>query len=111
MLKSLLQHIANYRHYYLWPVIGEFVVLGSFKNASWLNHGKPILDDPNAIAAYGIQSWPVLLALFWTAVYSAFLNNSLTQDQYAKITPLGQFVDNLPEIVIFLAILAHYHFQ
>lgn len=111
MFKALINHISNNRHFYLWPVIGVVAALGSMKSASWLGNGKPVLDDPHAIAAYGIACWPVFCSLFWTACYSMFLNNSLTKEQYAVASPASQFVDNQPELIVFLAILLHLHFS
>jgi hypothetical protein len=104
-IRGLVAHLNRNQHFYFWPFIGVVMILFSFDMAAYVSHGKPILDDVNALAGYSLKAWPILLSMIFAAVWSQVNSNSLTREEYAVARPLSQLVDNLPEIIIFLASL------
>lgn len=108
-MNKIFEHIAKYRYVYLWPALATLWLYGSGKLAAWLNHGRALLDDPSAIYGYAFIVVPVINALFITSLYSAFLNNSLTRDEYTKAPWQSQIADNAPELIVFIACLWFFH--
>lgn len=101
--------IINQFRYLFWPVLAIIWIFASGKAAAWFNNGRPLLDDPSAIYGYAFLVVPVINALFITSLYSSFLNNSLTREEYANATPGGKAADNAPELIVFLACLWFFH--
>lgn len=99
-MKSFFDHVAKYRYVYIWPALAVLWLYGSGLVAQWLNHGMPLRDDPSAIYGYALQVVPIINAMFCTALYSAFLNNSMTRDEYATSDWKGKAVDNAPELIV-----------
>lgn len=104
-MSKILNHIANFRYLYIWPGLAVLWLYGSGRVAAWLNHGRALLDDPSAIYGYAFIVVPVINALFITSLYSAFLNNSLTREEYVKAPWQSQLADNAPELVVFIVTL------
>lgn len=109
MIRRLISHIGANQAWYIWVPLflaGPFL-LG--KIAQFLNHGKPLLDDPTSIFSNSLEWVPVNIALIVAFMYSNVLNNSLNQTQYAAANWKDKLVDNVPELVVFLSVLIHLH--
>jgi len=101
------KHISNNQNYYLWLPISliAIVLLGLF--SQWLNNGHKLLDDPSVIYSYALEANKIILALVLTSLYSGFLNNSLTREEYVKASVLSKACDNASELIVFYLILTH----
>jgi hypothetical protein len=107
-LKNLWSILCTYQHFAWFPLAALLIFLNG-KLAEWLNNGHKLLDDPSSLYSFALLGPSVLWPLFWTALYSTVLNNSLTREEYVQTDWKSKFVDNLPELIIFLAVLYCYH--
>lgn len=108
-ITKISKHIASFQNYYTWFPIGIIVIALLGTVAQWLNHGHRLLDDPSEIYSYGFESMPILLALFWTSLFSKTLNNTYSREEWIKASWIEKLIDNAPEVIIFIVILNHYH--
>ena len=109
MFKAIVAHISSFREWYIWSwlILALPFVLGNVD--VFLNHGKPLPDYSSAIYSYALEGVPVLLAMIFAAIYSNYLNNSMTAAQYQLSSLKDKVVDNLPELIVFLVVLIHFH--
>jgi uncharacterized BrkB/YihY/UPF0761 family membrane protein len=70
--------------------------------ASWINHGKPLIDDPSTMYANAMKVVPLFFSLLITMLYSGMANNSLTPEEYRGCAWQDRLVDNGVEVVIFI---------
>lgn len=95
--------------YFGWPLLAVAWIYASGKVAAWLNHGRALLDDPSAVYGYSFLVYPIINAMFITALYSSFLNNTLTREEYVRANWQSKIVDNTPELIVFICCLWFFH--
>jgi hypothetical protein len=100
-MKSFWGWLMAWRVITVMPFLIVGWVFGWGGVASWLNHGKPLIDDPSAIYGSAMACVRPFFCIMLTRLYSGMLNNSLTPEQYSSCAWQDRLVDNAPEVIVF----------
>lgn len=105
--KRILQHIAYFQEYYLWPFIAIGAIFGPAL-VVYFGTGRSASDDLGEISGVAINQAPVAFAAFFAVLLDGHLYNSLKRQEWLDLD--RPFMDSAKPLFVFAIILIFEYF-